>query len=686
MIHRFLYPALAAALAMPLPTQARSAADRLTTEQSVAPEPATMAQPAMAKSQTDGTVSYPAAFFSAFRPQTLLDMLARLPGFTLDVAATTVRGFGANAGNVLIDGRRPTVKTGGIEGSLSLIPASRVERIEVIRGSGSADALGRAIIANVVLQVQDTGTGSAVLELEKAPSLGGLGSRLEISHTRPVGDWELSASLMAHRDKDPDRGTYRRYDPDDVLLSAVDEKLDLIMRGGTLTAGARGEVGSGTLSLNGRLAKESEDWNQRLTPWFGPDAPSRASGRYRQWDSEVGADWTRRLADDWTAKLVGLGRFDTYNADDQASSANGGDAITFRSSMTELVSRAIVKRESDHWLSPEFGGEVAWNRLDHRFTDHISSFTEHTRVAETRADLFANTTVRLSSDLRLETGIGFEISRIAVTDDRDLARILRYWKPNATLVWDVGPDTQISTGIRRTVGQLDFDAFAADADVIDNRPITGNAELRPDVTTAWTTSIDHRFGEGGAVSLSLARENNEDALTLVPLTGGGQAIANFGAIKSWIVGGKLTLPFDGLIDGGRLTVEGAYVKATRPDPVTGAIRADSTQRHRLNVAWRHDLEDLDTAYGLSMSWRFPVHAWYVGEQQSASYTRYFTAYVETMLPSDIKATFTATGFAGNRELRTRRFYDPDRSGKLAMIEQRHRATGTFLNLTFSRQF
>lgn len=54
---------------------------------------------------------YPADFYKPFQPQTALDMLERTPGFILS-EGTSLRGFGNAAGNVLIDGQRPTVKGG----------------------------------------------------------------------------------------------------------------------------------------------------------------------------------------------------------------------------------------------------------------------------------------------------------------------------------------------------------------------------------------------------------------------------------------------------------------------------------------------------------------------------------------------------------------------------------------------
>ena len=70
-------------------------------------------------------------------------MVERLPGFTFDEGSSD-RGFGANAGNVLIDGARPTAKSGGLSAALKRIPADQVEKIEIIRGGvGGGEAAGQ---------------------------------------------------------------------------------------------------------------------------------------------------------------------------------------------------------------------------------------------------------------------------------------------------------------------------------------------------------------------------------------------------------------------------------------------------------------------------------------------------------------------------------------------------------------
>lgn len=108
------------------------------------------AQGAGGTNATSGVTSFPSAFFADARPNTAMDMVSRIPGFVFDGGAQ-VRGFSAGAGNVVIDGQRPTSKQDDLEQILRRIPAGQVERIDLIRGGDRViDMQGRTLIANVV--------------------------------------------------------------------------------------------------------------------------------------------------------------------------------------------------------------------------------------------------------------------------------------------------------------------------------------------------------------------------------------------------------------------------------------------------------------------------------------------------------------------------------------------------------
>ena len=101
------------------------------------------------------SVNYPAGFFQRYQPVTAFDMVSRIPGFTLDNGGDQ-RGFGAAAGNVIINGRRPSTKDDLPAAMLKRIPATNVERIELIRGQlKGVDMRGQSVVVNIILR-EDT--------------------------------------------------------------------------------------------------------------------------------------------------------------------------------------------------------------------------------------------------------------------------------------------------------------------------------------------------------------------------------------------------------------------------------------------------------------------------------------------------------------------------------------------------
>ncbi len=101
-------------------------------------------------------LTYPASYFAEQRPNTAYDMISRLPGFLFD-DGDTARGFAGTAGNVLIDGQRPTSKTDDLQSILARLPAGDVDHIDVIRGGAQGiDMHGKTVVANVIRKKGDS--------------------------------------------------------------------------------------------------------------------------------------------------------------------------------------------------------------------------------------------------------------------------------------------------------------------------------------------------------------------------------------------------------------------------------------------------------------------------------------------------------------------------------------------------
>src|SRR5512139_1156814 len=79
--------------------------------------------PAPAAATDSRTTGYDADFFAPSAPQTALDIARLVPGFNLDLGDVEVRGFAQAAGNVVINGSRPSSKSESLSSVLRNIPA-----------------------------------------------------------------------------------------------------------------------------------------------------------------------------------------------------------------------------------------------------------------------------------------------------------------------------------------------------------------------------------------------------------------------------------------------------------------------------------------------------------------------------------------------------------------------------------
>ncbi|MEL6687587.1 MAG: TonB-dependent receptor plug domain-containing protein, partial [Pseudomonadota bacterium] len=105
--------------------------------------------------QAQGQIeTYSPGFFDQFQPVTALDMLVRVPGFSLRTGDSE-RGFGEADTNFLINGRRPSTKNQSAREILSRIPANTVIRIEILDGD-TLDIPGLSgQVADIVIRSTD---------------------------------------------------------------------------------------------------------------------------------------------------------------------------------------------------------------------------------------------------------------------------------------------------------------------------------------------------------------------------------------------------------------------------------------------------------------------------------------------------------------------------------------------------
>lgn len=665
------------------------------------------AQSRLEQAVEDGVQVYPRAFFSRFNPQTARDMIDRLPGFTLDLGDDDLRGFGKTAGNVLIDGERPSSKVGGIEDALKRIPSARVERIEVIRGSaGASEASGQAVVADVI-RTKGRQAGTLGFTLERAGD-GSVYPSVELTYARRFGGWDVSTKVNAFLELYPLEGPRISRDADGTLSRSQLEDRKSRLEEAFISSEARRGLGGGVLTLTGRFGRsallpdtERLGFDGRL-PDDSPDERLFIDFDSVFVDAELGVDWSRQAGGDWMVKLLSLSFFRDLDLQQSVSTERPvGDLQSFSDfdaleRKFETVFRATLSRGGERRFKPEFGGEIAYNRLDSALrlvteedgiSSNISLPAANVLVEELRAEVFANLIWKAAERLRIETGLAAEASVITVSGDAENTQRFLFAKPFATLIYDARPGLQFRLGARRSVGQLDFSDFAASAEAEDDRFLGGNPELEPDKTTRLSFTTDMRSEQHGALNVELFHEWRADVLEQMVLPSGASGTANAGDARVWGATANASLPLEFFIPGGLIELEAEALESEFEDPITGRSRvlSDLTAR-KILAEFRQDLPERRISWGFSYQDAEERSFFYTDEESFNRDGGVWSLFVETTGFAGLRTTLSLRNIGKRNFYRERVFYHPDRSGSLRGSEVISRDRDMFISLTASAQF
>ncbi|WP_262696435.1 TonB-dependent receptor plug domain-containing protein [Kordiimonas aquimaris] len=654
----------------------------------------------------DSAQVYERSFFNQFTPQTARDMIDRLPGFTLD-GGDNLRGFGGAAGNVLIDGERPSSKTGGIEDALRRIPANQVARIEVIRGSaGSGEAAGQSVVANVIRLTQGA-AGSWEVKLERAAD-GIIYPRGEVTIVRQVSGWKTSTKVNGFWERFPLSGPRTQFDSEGNLRSSQLEDRPSTLTEAFISSEAERAAGGGVLTLTGRFGRsaflpntERLGFDGRL-PDENPDERFFIDLNSVFYEGEFGADWSRSLGSLWTLKLLSLSSFQTWEQEQLVTterpvgSLESGSTFTRQQDTFETVFRGSFTKSGSSTLRPEFGAEVAYNSLDSqlsletRNTDGVNVIdlpAADVLVEELRGEAYSNLIWQAGGGLSMEAGLATEISQITVSGDADSRQSFFFIKPFATAIYDVRKGLQLRLGLRRTVGQLDFSEFAASASAADDRLLAGNPELGPDQTTRASFTVDLRSDKRGALNVELFHEWRDNLIEQVELASGAFGAANAGDGRVWGVTANSSIPLTSVIPGGLLEVEADFRDSSFLDPVSGRKRdISSVSSPTLVAEFRQDLPDKKLAWGVSYRAAIESRFFFADEISFTREGEQWRAFVQSTHLKGWRTTLEARSIGGRNRFRERTFFEPSRAGSLSGSEIINRRRGAFISLTIAGQF
>jgi hypothetical protein len=545
------------------------------------------------------TTQYEAAFFAPFAPRTALDLARRVPGFNLDLGDTEIRGFAGAAGNVVINGARPSSKSESLETMLARIPASRVQRVEVGPGDlYGAEYAGKAQVLNIVMSAEGgidgnvtvsgrrlyTGTlvpdGSASALIRRGASTINLSaaSGNVLNHeegTDTLTDLATGAPVEFRRKFN----SYHDINPSVSASWAFERAADKAIR-----VNARWSAGRFDL-----------DQENRVTPQGGAPRDDSLFQEYENPVFEVGGDVTRPLAGG-SIKLIGLAtrrKRDNLDAYIQRSGllADGAEVVggfeqTQKAKLNETIGRLIWSRQDLAGFSFEAGGEAVLNTLDSDVElfvigeggerTRIDLPIDSAKVKEKRGEAFVNVGRSLGPALRLDGGLTFEYSHLTVSGDATAERKLKFLKPSFTVDWRPGGDWHTQLSVRRTVAQLNFYDFISFADLSADRVNGGNENLVPQRAWEFRFTVDRPILGDGLAKLEVGHDLIsllQDRILVFDEEGNGfDAPGNIGTGKRWFSRLTLDAPLGMLWSGLRAEFNGLLQRTRVDDPISGRPR------------------------------------------------------------------------------------------------------------------
>ncbi len=541
-------------------------------------------------------VSFDADFFARYQPVTALEMVRRIPGFQLDDGEDK-RGFGAASGNVLINDRYPSAKQDTASRILERIPASLVERIDLIRGRvRGIDLRSQSSVISVILREDIPATVRWDLAVRKTADLSPLTVRGSVSLSDTWKSLEYNAGLVYRRFRSSESGVEDIYDPSGTLLEA---RLEEDSRDGDASFANFNMltwIGETQITANTRLA--NIQFVETLDSVAAPEAPGVQSDDFfvetgDEQQFEIGADAERRLGSDLIGKVILL----YTRVDEDGTSTQDRVDSTGALEFTRFADSNIVQSESISRLEFDWAGwenhavnfdiEVARNDIDAALVQTVDTGSgpvevpvpgANTRVEEDRFEFLLNDTWYRGA-LEIGYGIGGESSTISQTGDATNKRSFTFLKPNLSVAYSPTQERQTRLRIGRDVSQLDFSDFVSSTVFEDDDLALGNPDLAPESTWVVELIEERRFGELGVFKITLFYNWITDVEDLLPIdvpSQPGQLFevpGNIGSGERWGAELETTIPLDRLgLTGARLDIEARLQDSRVTDPVTDEDR------------------------------------------------------------------------------------------------------------------
>lgn len=528
-----------------------------------------------------GVLVFMPEVFASQQPVTALDMVSRVPGFSV-IDGDGSRGFQGSVGNVLINGARPASKNDTGSSVLSRTLVAQVERIELIRGGAPGiDMQGFSVVANVITRDQSSRqsifTGNAVLYEGGNDTYGGTWQ-----FTARNGDRTWGFTLTDGFDVNDSNGVgpVVRRDGAGALLRNEDFSNDQKSGGNALRLNYASPFLGGQIDLTSLYGvSDYENLTLQTSPSVRRESQYQEDGS----NGEIGAVFTRALGSRLTSETRFIHEFSDNNGISNSRTTLSGvgspeQRFASETNASETILRGLVRLEQSANLTWESGGEVAYNMLETEQAFSIGGApvplpSASVKVEETRGEIFGKGTWRIDDNLSIESGLRVERSTISQSGDAYSEKTFTFVKPRLLATWTPGAANQFRVRFEREVGQLDFNAFAASAELQNENVLGGNIDLEPEQRWISELAYERRFWGDGVVSVTLRHDEITDAIDVIPLEDGLSATGNIGDATLDRLTVNIQTPLDRFgFNGGRISARNTWNHTEVTDPTSGKTR------------------------------------------------------------------------------------------------------------------
>lgn len=540
-----------------------------------------------AEAGQQGVLVFTPDFFADQRPNTALDMVNRVPGFSV-VDGDGSRGFEGSVGNVLVNGARPASKNDTGSAVLSRTLASQVERIELIRGGAPGiDMQGYAVVVNVITRRESSRqsifTANAAL-FEGGQNL--YGGSYQFTAREGERTWGVTLSDGMSMSDANGMGPVVRRDGAGAIIRTEDYWNDQYGGGTSIRGNFATPLIGGKIDLTARYGVN--DYHS-VSLQTGPTVRRENLFDNDGSGGEFGVVYTRPLSPRFNLETRFIHQFNDFESVSLSRDRVDGvdrpeQRFVSEGNASETIFRNLVRFERSPALTFEAGGEVAYNMLETEQAFSVGGTpvplpSASVKVEELRGEAFGKGTWRIRDDLTLEGGLRLEASTISQSGDADQEKSFFFAKPRLLATWTPMPNNQFRFRFEREVGQLDFGDFAASADLDDDRVQGGNADLEPEQRWISEITYERRFWTDGIVSIGYRHDEIVDAIDVLPLDRGLSAVGNIGDGTLDQLAVNILVPMDRFgFSGGKLGFRNTWNHTEVTDPTTGETRAISGVR------------------------------------------------------------------------------------------------------------